>query len=194
MRCSGVWSGRVQGAVGGGSKTNLHFRCSTAVLSPRVGARKRAEGSHPQWIFRTRCLSVSTVEVISFSRLGNSFSFTISSSRTNLNDVRPAKASVLPFWERFRRRLRLIVTPRSRLRPRAQDAGSRPPFLFVRRKAAPSSAANASSREEPRHPPNLLPIAPLRKSSRGSVRYHRACPHSLWKISDAAPPRPMAPL
>ena len=42
--------------------------------------------------------------------------------------------------------------------------GSRPPFPSGRPKGVPSSAANASSREEPRHPPNLLPIAPLRKS------------------------------
>jgi hypothetical protein len=43
-----------KGQSEGGVVDNLHFRCSTAVLSPRVGARKRAEGSHPQWNFRTR--------------------------------------------------------------------------------------------------------------------------------------------
>ena len=53
-RPSGCVAGRVQGAVRGGEYTTC-IRCTTAVLSPRVGARKRAEGSHPQWNFRTRC-------------------------------------------------------------------------------------------------------------------------------------------
>jgi hypothetical protein len=87
--------GRVQGQWGSaeGEQDDLHFRCSTAVLSPRVGARKRAEGSHPQWIFRTRCSSVLTAEVTSFSLPGNSFSFTISSSRTNPSVARIARTS-----------------------------------------------------------------------------------------------------
>src|SRR5579859_4152842 len=79
------------GQLEGELYTTCIFGVTTAVLSPRVGARKRAEGSHPQWNFRTRCSSVSTVGMNSFSPPGNSFSFTTSNSKMNLSAARHAR-------------------------------------------------------------------------------------------------------
>ena len=72
------------------------------------------------------------------------------------------------------------VIQRLRHRLRARVAESRPPFLSVRRRADPCSAANASSPGEPRPLPDLLAYSPIcGKSLMRSVRYHRVCPHFL---------------
>ena len=138
-------AGRTQGKQFEGGWYNLQRFHSRGTSSPQVKAAGIGlKGAFSRWNSRTEYSSALIAARILFSPQENSFSFTISSSRTNRSDVKHASPSE---W-RCSEPLPDIARSKSKPKPPVHSAAKRQPYRSNPRRDGRSFVANVSRNDD----------------------------------------------